>query len=183
LAVAAQRQGDFNAKGARVYGLSADSPGQNSAVMEKLALPFAILSDETKENAIIPLGFDDEDDPRQISKPGVVVITPDAEVAYRYVGRDYADRPDEADVLADLEKLGLDPTTQERDPVGPLEPSEKAMPGEGLRHYFSGAKFANLALRKRHRELGKEFADDTKRYVQMIERYLEALSAVEDRKG
>ena len=57
------------------------------------------------------------------------------------------------------------------------------MPGEGLRFYFSGAKFANLALRGRHRDLGREFADDTKQYVQMIERYLEALSAVRERKG
>ena len=179
----AQRQGEFNARGAKVFGLSADTPGQNSAVMEKLALPFAILSDESKDNAVRPLGFDDEKDPRQISRPGVVVITPDAEVTYSYVGRDYADRPDEDDLLADLEGLGLEPTTQAMDEPGSLEPGEKAMAAEGLRHYFSGAKFATLALRSRHRELGKEYADDTKRYVQMIERYLEALSAVPERKG
>ena len=179
----AQRQGEFNAQGAKVYGLSADSPGQNSAVMEKLALPFAVLSDETKENAVRPLGFDDEGDPRKISRPGVAVISPDGEIVYSYVGRDYADRPNEDHLLDDLEKLGLDPTEQEPDEIGPAQPGEKAMPGEGLRFYFSGAKFANLALRGRHRDLGREFADDTKQYVQMIERYLEALSAVRERKG
>ena len=179
----AQRQGEFNAQGARVWGLSADSPPQNSAVMEKLALPFAILSDETKDEAVRPLGFDDEDDPRHISRPGVVVISPDGEVVFRYVGRDYADRPNEDEVIADLSELGLDPTDQDRDEIGPVQAGEKAMPGEGLKFYFSGAKFANLALRRRHRDLGKDFADDTKSYVQMIERYLEALSAVRDRKG
>lgn len=178
----AQRQGEFNDMGARIYGLSADSPGQNSAVMEKLALPYAILSDEDRDQAIRPLGFEDEKDVRQISKPGVAVISPDSEVVYRYVGRDYADRPNEDVLLSDLEKLGLAAVTQETDQAGVVEAGEKAMPGEGLKYYFSGAKFANLALRGRHRDLGDAFQADTKAYVQMIERYLKALSAVEDRK-
>jgi len=179
----AQRQAEFNEKGAKVYGLSADSPGQNSAVMEKLALPYAILSDEDKSEAVVPLGFDDENDVRQISRPGVVLISPEGEVVHRYVGRDYADRPDEDDLLVELEKLGLDPVDQPQDQVGASQPGAKAMPGEGLKYYFSGAKFATLALRGRHRDLGDGFKDDTKGYVQMIERYLEALSAVRDRKG
>lgn len=179
----AERKSEFNAKGARVYALSSDSPGQNSAVMDKLVLPFVILSDEGRDQAVIPFGFEDENDPRQISKPGVVVITPDGEIAFRYVGRDYADRPNEDDLLADLEKLGLSAVDQPEDPVGVLEPGETAIPGEGLKYYFSGAKFANLALRRRHRDLGDVFQDDTKAYVQMIERYLDALSAVEARKG
>ncbi len=179
----AQRQAEFNEKGAKIYGLSADSPGQNSAVMEKLALPFAILSDGERDEAIRPLGFEDEDDVRQISRPGVAVVAPDGEVVYRYVGRDYADRPEEDILLSDLDKLGLPAIIQKRDEPGVIEPGEKAIPGEGLRFYFSGAKFANLALRRRHRDLGDEFQDDTKAYVQMIERYLEALSAVEDRRG
>jgi len=179
----AQRQGEFNQLGASVYGLSADSPGQNSAVMEKLALPFVILSDEDRDQAVRPLGFEDEKDVRQISRPGVAVISPDGDVVYRYVGRDYADRPNEEDLLSDLAKLGLEPVDQPVDQVGAIEPGEKAMPGEGLRHYFSGAKFANLALRRRHRDLGDDFQDDTKAYVQMIERYLDALSAVKVRKG
>ena len=179
----AQRQSEFNEKGARVYGLSADSPGQNSAVMEKLALPYAILSDESKGEAIRPLGFDDEKDVRQISRPGVVILSPDGDVVYRYVGRDYADRPNEDNLLAELEKLELAAVDQGIDQMGVAEPSDKAMPGEGLRHYFSGAKFATLALRGRHRELGSDFQAETKGYVQMIERYLEALSAAGERKG
>ncbi len=91
----AQRQGEFLERGARVFGLSADSPGQNSAVMEKLALPFPILSDGERDQAVTPLGFADERDPRQISRPGVVIISPDGEIVSRFVGKDYADRPDE----------------------------------------------------------------------------------------
>lgn len=179
----AQRQSEFNEMGGRVYGLSADSPGQNSAIMEKLALPFVILSDEVRDKAVTPLGFADEKDPRQISRPGVVIISPEGEIVYRYVGRDYADRPKEDDLLAELSKLGLPSVIQEADPRGPSEPGEKAMPGVGLKYYFSGAKFATLALRSRHREAGDEFRDDAKAYVQMVERYIESLSAVEERKG
>ena len=84
----AARHKEFLEAGARVYALSTDSPRQNSAVMEKLALTFPLLSDETKQNAVRPLGFDDENDPRQISKPGSVIISPDGEVLSRFVGED-----------------------------------------------------------------------------------------------
>jgi len=179
----ADRRDEFNDAGARVFALSTDTPGQNSAVMEKLALTFPLLSDEGKEDAVRPLGFDDEGDPRQISKPGSVIISPDGEVMSRFVGEDYADRPDEDDILREVLALGLPPTSQGLPAIGASEPSEKAMPYEGLKYYFSGAKFATLALRRRHRHIADEFKDDTKQYVAMIERYLAALSSVKGRKA
>jgi hypothetical protein len=66
--------------------------------------------------------------------------------------------------------------------VGEAVPGEKALPLEGLSHYFRGAKFAVLAMRRRHRSISEEFSDDAKSYVARMERYLEALSAVELRK-
>jgi len=179
----AQRRDEFLQLGARVYGMSADSVGQNAAVMDKLALNYPVFSDESKDAAVRPLGFDDEGDPRQISKPGVVVISPEGEIVYRFVGNDYADRPDEDSILAEVEGLGLESTTQDPPELGVLEPGEKAMAYEGLKYYFSGAKFAVLALRRRHRDSSSEFRDDTKRYVAMIERYAEALSKVKERKA
>lgn len=171
------------AGGARLFGLSADLPPQNAAVMDKLALTFPILSDDDREAAIIPLGFADEKDPRQISRPGVVIIDSDGEIAHRSVGRDYADRPDEDELLAALSELGLDPTSQDEPVVGKIEAGEKAIPFEGIPHYLRGAKFAALALRSRFRDLSEEFKDDAKGYVQMVDRYLEALTAVQDRRG
>ena len=179
----AQRQDEFLERGGRPFGLSADDPRQNSAVMEGLALPFPILSDMSREEAIRPLGFDDEKDPRRISLPGVVIITPDGEIAYRYVGRDYADRPDEDLILEELAALGLPPTSQELATPGPAESGPTAMPISGLPYYLKGAKFASLALRRRHRHVSEEFKDDTKGYAALVDRYLEALSAVEDRRA
>lgn len=183
MAVLAVRHSEFLALGARLYGLSADSPPQNAAVMEKLALPFPILSDETREEAITPLGFADESDPRQISRPGVVIVAPTGEVIYRVEGRDYADRPDEDELLERLADVELSPISQAAPAIGAAQPGEKAVSVEGLPQYLRGARFAVLALRSRHRGLGDEFRDDTKGYVQMVDRYLEALSAVEDRRA
>lgn len=179
----AQRQDEFLEHGGRVFGLSADNPLQNSAVMEGLAVPFPILSDVGREDAIRPLGFDDENDPRQISLPGVVIISPEGEIVYRYVGRDFADRPDEDHILEELEALDLPSTTQESATPGPAESGPTAMPISGLPYYLKGAKFAGLALRRRHRDVSEEFKDDTKGFVMLVDRYLEALSAVEDRRA
>lgn len=177
------RHSEFLDKGGRLFGLSADSPHQNSSVMEKLALTFPVLSDEEREAAITPLGFADDNDPRQISKPGVVIVDRAGEIAYRYEGRDFADRPDEDELLGRLAELGLSPTSQEPPVIGEAQPGEKAIPLEGIPHYLRGAKFASLALRSRHRNISEEFAEDAKKYVQMVERYIEALSAVGERRA
>lgn len=177
------RHGEFLARGARLYGLSSDSPSQNAAVMEKLALTFPILSDENREAAITPLGFADEDDPRQISRPGVAIIDTTGQIIHRSEGRDYADRPDEDDLLAALDELGLEPVTQPEPAIGTAAPGEKAISLEAIPHYLRGARFATLALRRRHREISDAFKDDTKAYIQMVDRYLAAIAAAQDRKG
>lgn len=178
----AKRHDEFLALGGRIYGISADTAPMNTAVVEKLALPFPVLADPDRTEAITPLGFADEDDPRQISRPGTVIIDTNADVVFSVTGRDYADRPDEDTLLEALAGLGLPATTQAPPQLGESRPGERAMAYEGLPHYFRGVKFAVMALRRRHRELGQDFVDDTKSYLQMVERYIEALPAVEERR-
>ena len=179
----ALRHDEFLSDGARLYGLSADTPPQNAAVMQKLALTFPILSDVDRQAAITPLGFADEKDPRQISRAGVVIVDTKGDIVHRSVGRDYADRPDEDELIEALRRLDLGPTSQDRPAVGMIEAGEKAIPLEGIPHYLRGAKFAALALRGRYRDLSDEFRDDAKAYVQMVDRYLEAIEAAVERKG
>jgi hypothetical protein len=179
----AERHDEFLELGARVFALSADTVAQNTAVVEKLALPFPILSDPDRTRAITPLGFADDDDPRQISKPGTMIIAPGGEVVFSVTGRDYADRPDEDILLDHLRGLGLPATTQAAPELGEAQAGETAMAYEGLSFYFRGAKFAGLALRGRHRDLGEDFRDDAKAYVRMVERYMEALPYVEQRRA
>jgi hypothetical protein len=179
----ADRHQDFLDRGGRLYGLSADSPGQNAAVIEKLALPFPILSDPDRDRAITPLGFADENDPREIARPGVLIVGPEGEASYRTESRDYADRIDEDTLLEALANLDLEPTTQEAPEIGVPEPGERAVPLESLPPHFRGVKYAVYALRKRHRDIDEEFAEDAKAYGLMADRYFQALSAVKERRA
>lgn len=178
----AQRHAEFLERGARLFAISADTPPMNAAVVRRLALPFPILSDPDRDQAITPLGFADEDDPRDISRPGAMMISTDGETAYTMLGRDYAHRPVEDLLLQRVEALGLPPTSQDPPELGEVEPGEKAVPLEALPYYFRGAKFTALALRRRHRDLGDDFAEDTRAYLEMVERYLDALTGVEERR-
>ncbi len=178
----AQRHGEFLERGARVFAISADTAPMNAAIVEKLALPFPILADPGRDLLITPLGFADETDPREIARPGAAVFSPEGDLIYSMVGRDYADRPEEDVLLEQVTSLGLSPTSQGPPKVGVVEPGEKAVPFEGLPHYFRGAKFTALAIRRRHRDLGEDFADDTTAYLAMVERYLDALTEVEERR-
>lgn len=178
----ATRHEEFLASGGRVVGISADTVPQNAAMVDKLALPFPILSDRDRVEAITPLGFADEKDARGIARNGALIVSPDGEIVMSLLGRDYADRPEEDELLDRLASLDLPPTTQTPPVIGESEPGERAMPFEALPHYLRGAKFASLAIRSRHRDLGDEFAADTKRYAEMVDRYLDALTMVKQRK-
>jgi hypothetical protein len=183
LAALATRHHEFLAAGARLFAITVDSPPQNSFVMTDLALPFPLLSDPDRASAITPLGFADEKDPRLISRPGSIVVAPGGAETWRYLGRDYADRPHEDLLLDEVAGLGLPAIGQDTpevgDPVrGPNGTSTKALPT-----YFRGSKFAALALRGRYRTLGDEFRDDIKRHAQMTDRYIEAISAALERRA
>jgi hypothetical protein len=58
---------------------------------------------------------------------------------------------------------------------------DRPLPLEQLEPYMRGAKFAALALGRRHNEHDPDLADDAARYVEMAERYRRALSPGGDR--
>jgi peroxiredoxin len=65
-------------------------------MIDKLLLPFDLLSDPEGEVAIRPFGF--WDGPGRISKPALVLTDRDGSVRYIYVGRDFADRPKDTEI-------------------------------------------------------------------------------------
>jgi peroxiredoxin len=71
-------------------------------MIDKLVLPFDLLSDPEGEVAIKPLGF--WDSPGRISKPALVLTDRVGTVRYIYVGRDFADRPREAAIMESLSR-------------------------------------------------------------------------------
>ena len=54
---------------------------------------------------------------------------------------------------------------------------DRPLPLEQLEPYMRGAKFAVLALSRRHKEHDPDLADDAARYFEMAERYRQAAIA------
>ena len=169
------RHQEFLAAGIRLYAISIDSPERNAAMVEKLSLPFPILSDPDRSKSIVPFGVADAKDDRQLSRPALIVVTPDWKEAFRFVSRDFAERMPEADVVDAIRQLNLPPTTQELPEVGPAEAGPRSLPPTSLRTYFRGARFAALAMGLRHGHHAEEIKEDSKAYVAEMDRFTEAL--------
>ena len=54
---------------------------------------------------------------------------------------------------------------------------DRPLPLEQLESYMRGAKFAVLALSRRHKDHDPDLADDAARYFEMAERYRQAAIA------
>lgn len=149
--------------------VSVDSPGQNAAMVEKLQLPFPLLSDPDRTGAIEPFGVSDQKDPRQIARPSIFVVSPDAEIVFAETSQDFADRASEDASVAALGALKLPSTVAEQTAVGSAEPGPRAMPVHAMEPYFRGAKFAVTAMKMRH----KDCVEDADLYIAQMDRYIE----------
>jgi peroxiredoxin Q/BCP len=98
LASYARNWENFERAGLRVAAICVDSAEQNRAMVDKLLLPFPILSDP--EGAVIePWGVLNAAE-QGIAKPALFLVLPDRTVAFRYVGEDFTDRPTDEELFA-----------------------------------------------------------------------------------
>jgi peroxiredoxin len=72
----------------------------NAAMVEKLLLPFPLLSDP--EGRVIKEWNVWNDGEGGIAKPSMFAIRADGSIAWQYVGQDFADRPEDDDVFSAL---------------------------------------------------------------------------------
>lgn len=170
----AQRHDEITAAGARVVAISVDTPEQHAAIIEKLDLRFPLLSDPDRSGAITPYGLADPKDERSIALAALVVVTPGGDEVYRRVSVDYADRPSEDDIVERLRGLGLPPTTQDLPDTGPAQAGPGAKTLEQLLPYYRGARFAVVAMGRRHPDI-RETADT---YIAQLDRHSAAAQAV-----
>jgi len=171
----AREYGDYARRGAAVAAVVIDTPEQNAAMAEKLALPFPVLSDPGGERAIRP--YDVWDGPGQMAKPAIVVLAPDGREVYRYVGVDFLDRPNDDAVFAALDDLGLPPIEAATDTVPRLAPapSGRAYKLTDLGPYMRGVRFSMTAMAGRARDpFDKAEAERT---AKMAERFMAAQGA------
>ena len=90
----------FQERGAEITGVSVDSPEQNRAMIDKLLLPFSLLSDPDGDRAIKTYGLWNEQG--RIAVPSIVVVGVDSIIRWSYRGSDFADRPADEELLAAL---------------------------------------------------------------------------------
>ena len=138
-----------------IVGISVDTPAENAAMVDKLRLPFPLLTDP---DAAVIAAWDVYDPVGgthgPIARPAILVVGRDLSIPYEYVGRDFADRPPNSNVLAALDAV-------REAPVRPLGPSvsgpgprpsdagnaaDKPMPLGDLPPYFRGATFGVQAI-------------------------------------
>ena len=169
----ALRHHEFTEAGAVVAAIDVDSPGQHAAMIEKLNLPFPMLSDPDRNDSIGPLGLLNEDDPRGLAIPATVLIGPEGDEVMRLLSRDYADRPLEDVVLDALKRLDLAPVEQPPLAPGVAEPGPFAMPFGDLRTYFRGAKFGSKAMGMRTGAM-----DEADLFGSLMDHYMEDMTTM-----
>jgi peroxiredoxin len=88
----------FERAGLQVAAICVDSVEQNRAMVDKLLLPFPILSDP--DAAVIePWGVLNVAE-KGIAKPALLLVLPDWSVTFQYVGEDFTDRPTDDELYA-----------------------------------------------------------------------------------
>ena len=90
----------FVSEGVRLAAISVDPVENNKAMVDKLLLPFPLLSDP--EGHVIREWGVWSDNDGGIARPGIFAIGKDGSIAWRYVGVDYADRPTDDELFASL---------------------------------------------------------------------------------
>lgn len=81
-------------------GISVDPVENNHAMVEKLLLPFPLLSDP--DGRVIKEWGVWSDGEGGIARPSIFAVRKDGAIVWRYVGVDYADRPTDEEVFDSL---------------------------------------------------------------------------------
>ena len=93
----------FSGAGLPVVAISVDSAEQNRSMVEKLLLPFPVLSDP--EGEVIKAYDVWNPNEGGVARPSLFLVRRDGSVAWSYVGEDFADRPVDEDLFHSVEEV------------------------------------------------------------------------------
>jgi hypothetical protein len=134
--------------GAEVVLASVDPPAAQLAMNRAWHLPFRWVSDPDGSRLAKPLEAWNDAERGGLFSPLVLLVAPDGRTPVEHRSRDFADRPDDRDVLEALRDLGLPPR-----PVPPAwspevepAPTAGAFSVDAFGPYFRGIRFATKAL-------------------------------------
>ena len=158
----ARKYEEFERRQTQVVGISVDPPDHNAAMVEKLLLPFPLLSDP---HGVLSRAYGVWDEEGRIAIPAIVLLDKTRIIRWQYAGRDFADRPKDDDLLGAIAAL--------EDPGQPHPvATEIRVTAEGAKHnvrregeaisleylqpYYRGVNSATVALKQRLAGLGAE---------------------------
>lgn len=165
-------------------GISVDTPERNAAMVEKLRLPFPLLSDRDAAVATAWEVYDPVGGTHgPIARPAIFVVGRDGSIPYEYVGRDFADRPPDSEVVRALDAVrdvAPRPIASAAAEPGPRpldagNPADKPMPLSDVAPYFRGANFAVQAIAGRISD--PAVTAECERFRAMVGEYIKAALA------
>ena len=159
-----------------------DPPEHNKAMVEKLTLPFPLLSDTKGDLA---KRCDLWNGKEGVAIPAIVIVDRRSVVRYLYAGHDFADRPGDEEVFGALDRLSEAGTarssaggsveiraTAEEAETSTVRPDRPPMPLEQLTPYYRGVFFATVALKRRFGEMrNRDAFREVDRYQRMVKEY------------
>jgi peroxiredoxin len=186
---------EFDKRGARLAAISVDPPSRNAAMVDKLDLPFPLLSDPRGE-LIKRLGLWNEKE--GVSEPAIVALNRSGTVQYLYSGgTDFADRPQEETLLYILDRVDSDGDeyaegepevriSAEEAENETVRPDKPVITLDQLRPYYQGVYFATISTQKKLAAEGLEggsFAEKIDGYQKMVEEYNAAIQETAEAKS
>ncbi len=87
-------------EGVSLAGISVDPVENNQGMVDKLLLPFPLLSDP--EGRVIKEWGVWTDTEGGIAKPSIFAVRQDGSIAWEYIGVDFADRPSDDELFNSL---------------------------------------------------------------------------------
>jgi hypothetical protein len=135
--------------GGEVIAISTDDETRQAGMFARWPAPHVrYVSDPGGATYLRRLELYDPDERGGIALPAMLVLAPDGEVVYRYVGRDFADRTTDEQVFAALERLALSPI--EPPPGGPVaevpDDLDRFFAPAHLVPFFKGNRFGAIAI-------------------------------------
>lgn len=179
----------FTDRAAQIVGISVDAMDRNRAMIDKLRLPFHLLTDP---DGVLLQHVGIWNAEGKIARPAIFVLDRAMAVRYQYVGEDYADRPGDAPVFAALDAARSTPTSapmlseltlrvSAEQPAAQHKDGRAPMTLAELGPYFRGSFSAAGALKRRFGVRGtfsREALHEIDRYQGVVKHYQEALSAL-----
>ncbi len=158
----ARKYEDFERRKTQVVGISVDPPDHNAAMVEKLLLPFRLLSDPRGE---LSRAYGVWDHEGCIAIPAIILLDKARVVRWQYAGHDFADRPEDDALLRAIDDT-RDPgqsqpgVTEIRVIAEEAKHSVRrectAISLDHLRPYYRGVYYATVAMKQRLAGLGSD---------------------------